>query len=82
MGKSNKFVIERIKTIQDLLSKNPSGLKALDICNSLNNCPVGTVSSTLSLMRKTGNLLYEDEKYILPIFPKNPEDIKIGRAHV
>jgi hypothetical protein len=75
MAKSNQFVIERIKTIQDLLSKNPSGLKALEICNSLNNSPVGTVSSTLSLMKKTGNLLYENERYILPLFPKRPEDI-------
>jgi len=75
MARSNQFVIERIKTIQDLLSKNPSGLKALEICNSLSNSPVGTVSSTLSLMKKTGNLLYENERYILPLFPKRAEDI-------
>ena len=75
MASKRKLVIERIEAIQNLLSKNPSGLKSTEISNVLNHDPMGTIQSTLSTMKRTGNLLYENELYILPLFPKSAAEI-------
>ena len=64
-----------IQRIQDLLSKNPSGLTLQQLSDFLNDVPYGSISSICSAMTATGNLIHNQRLRILPLFPKKAVEI-------